>query len=129
MTLFVKEKKPLISSGLNIYEIPDFLDQIECSDLISYGENEGFGRADIQISKTQRKVDDDIRTNDRVLKIDDVMAKELWEKLQSYNLPLFRKRHAIGLSPYFRYYKYSEGQKFALLTVAGATNWSNTGCG
>ncbi|MCJ8313232.1 MAG: 2OG-Fe(II) oxygenase [Saccharospirillaceae bacterium] len=114
MSLFENENKSLIKSALNIYEIPSFLDQSQCIDLINYSENKGYARADIQIDKTQRKVVDNIRTNDRVLKIDDEMAEALWIKLQSYNLPLFRQRRAIGLSPYFRYYKYSTGQKFVL---------------
>jgi hypothetical protein len=40
------------------------------------------------------------------------MAEEWWRKLATVVLPQYENKKAVCLSPYFRFYKYTPGQKF-----------------
>ena len=95
-----------------IFVIESFLAHEECNDLISEAENIGFNDADVQISNGKRQILTNVRNNERVNYHSQVLADSWWEKLNKLSLPKYYGKEPIGLSPYFRFYKYTSGQKF-----------------
>jgi len=95
-----------------IFLIESFLSDQNCKELIDLAENIGFKKADVQLSSHKRQLLTDIRNNERVNHENSAMAKAWWEKLNSQELPKYQDKKPIGISPYFRFYKYTPGQKF-----------------
>lgn len=102
-----------INLSHNIYEMESFLTQEECRHLINLSEQEGYCDADVQVYNTREMIKS-IRNNERVNYYSEEWAKAWWERLNKATLPTFEGKKAVGLSPYFRFYKYSQGQKFNL---------------
>ncbi|MGB3692087.1 MAG: 2OG-Fe(II) oxygenase [Spirulinaceae cyanobacterium] len=97
----------------NILVIESLLSPEECSQLIKKSEQIGYCKADIQVHNGRQHLPK-IRNNERVNLHSEQLAHELWDKIAFYSLPIYEGRYAIGLSPYFRFYKYIEGQKFKI---------------
>lgn len=95
----------------NILTIENFLSIKQCLHLINQAECQGFKPADVQ-TQTGRAMLNQIRNNDRVNWHSGELAKEWWQKLSTVQLPLIETQKAFGLSPHFRFYRYSPGQKF-----------------
>jgi len=95
----------------NIITIDDFLTKAECSDFISLAEANGFRSADVDMGDKRAHLTL-IRNNDRVDIVSEELALEWWDMLPVDQLPLIEGRKAIGLSPRFRFYRYTPGQKF-----------------
>ncbi len=97
----------------NILVIESLLSVEDCSKLIDKSEKIGYSQADVQVNDV-RKYSPKIRNNERVNLHSKQLANELWEQIASYSLPVYEDRYAIGLSPYFRFYKYIQGQRFRI---------------
>lgn len=97
----------------NIFVIESLLSAEECHDLIKESEEMGYSQADVQVHNGRQHLPR-IRNNERVNLHSQQLAHELWEKIASYPLPVYEGKHPIGLSPYFRFYKYVQGQKFKI---------------
>ncbi|MGK7926115.1 MAG: 2OG-Fe(II) oxygenase [Spirulina sp.] len=97
----------------NIQIVESLLSVQECNKLIERSENLGYSQADIQIHQGRQHLPR-IRNNERVNLHSPKLARELWEKLASYPFPLYESRYALGLSPYFRFYRYTGGQRFKM---------------
>lgn len=94
-----------------IFELEQFLSDDECLAFIEQSEAEGYTSADVQLKDT-RSVLSNIRNNERLNYFSEELALEFWKKLSEVNFPKVLNKNAIGISPYFRFYKYYEGQKF-----------------
>ncbi|KZN66493.1 hypothetical protein N473_08870 [Pseudoalteromonas luteoviolacea CPMOR-1] len=89
----------------NIFTIHGFLSIHACHELI------GYSGADVQVG-AGRSYLSNIRNNDRVNWISENLAAQWWDKLSNMALPNIEGKCAIGLSPHFRFYRYTSGQKF-----------------
>jgi len=94
-----------------IFVMDDFLSKQECQKIISNEEEMNFTSADID-TIDGKKVNSYIRNNERADLFSYELAEELWTKLGEIELPIFDYMNAIALSPFFRFYKYSTGEKF-----------------
>ncbi len=101
----------IVELSNHIYEISSLLTSEECDVMVEVSELKGFRAADVQINNS-RKLLTSVRNNERVDYYSDEFAMSLWGRLNILQLPMFNNQVAIGLSPYFRFYKYQEGQKF-----------------
>lgn len=95
----------------HIFEIDHFLTNEECQAFIAFSEDQGYQSADVQVFNSRQHLSN-IRNNDRVNLHDENLAEQWWEKLSAFDLPTVDGREAVFLSPHFRFYKYSPGQKF-----------------
>lgn len=101
---------PLQPLSTNIFIIDDFLTPEACSAFIDQAEAVGFTLADVE-TKVGRQHLSIVRNNERVDWYSDDLADRWWQQLPK-QLPSLEGKQAAGLSPYFRFYKYSPGQKF-----------------
>lgn len=101
----------LVELAMNIFEIPALLSAEECDGLIDLSESIGFSKADVQ-TKSGRQLLTNIRNNERVDYYSNELAEIYWQRIAQLKLPIYEDKQAIGLSPYFRFYKYWPGQKF-----------------
>jgi len=53
-----------------------------------------------------------IRNNERVNWHSETVALDWWEKLSVVRMPIIDGMEAVALSPHFRFYKYTPGQRF-----------------
>ncbi|KID56635.1 hypothetical protein JF50_11950 [Pseudoalteromonas luteoviolacea] len=95
----------------NIFVIHGFLSVQACHELIAQSELIGYSDADVQVG-AGRSYLSNIRNNDRVNWISENLAAQWWDKLSNMSLPNIEGQCAIGLSPHFRFYRYTSGQKF-----------------
>ncbi len=94
-----------------IIEIPEFLDEDTCQEVITRAESEGFERAKITTSSGQVEMLD-IRDNYRVFIKDFELAKFLFDRIPIDHISPFGVTRAIGLNELFRFYRYDPGQQF-----------------
>ncbi len=91
--------------------LDDALSTAYCAELVSMARNLGFKQAKVAFSSgpTLAKA---IRNNDRIAFTDSSLALRLWETvrnlLEGFSVP----GKPVGLNPNFRFYRYSEGQRF-----------------
>ena len=84
----------------------------ECQAFIERAENHGFEKAMIN-SRRGAVVDLNVRNNDRVIWDDPELAELVWQRVKDY-LPVIQGGREIrGLNERFRYYRYTQGQRFA----------------
>ncbi|MCF6441823.1 2OG-Fe(II) oxygenase [Pseudoalteromonas luteoviolacea] len=95
----------------NIFTVHAFLSERECRELIVQSELSGYRNADVQVG-VSRSYLSNIRNNHRVNWISESLAEQLWKKLSHMTMPNIEGKRAIGLSPHFRFYRYTPGQKF-----------------
>jgi prolyl 4-hydroxylase len=95
----------------NVYEINSFLSSTECDDLINLSESLGYKKADVQ-TKSGRQLLTTVRNNERVDYYSEEFSCEYWKRSSSFQLPIYEQKSAVGISPYFRFYKYQPGQRF-----------------
>lgn len=95
----------------NVLTIDSFLTEEECQNFILQAEKIGFTFADVNTG-SRRELLTNIRNNERVDYTSPELAEQWWQKLSSDKLPAIEGMKAVGVSPYFRFYKYSPDQKF-----------------
>ena len=84
----------------------------ECQTFIVRAENQGFEKAMIS-SRRGAVIDLNVRNNDRVIWDDPELAERIWQRVKDY-LPVVQGGREIrGLNERFRYYRYTQGQRFA----------------
>lgn len=108
---YFKVAMNLVKLEENVFAISSFLSAKECDLLIELSESIGFKEADVQ-TKAGRQLLTFIRNNERVDYQSNEHAEQYWQRLSTLKLPSFEGKSPIGLSPYFRFYKYLPGQKF-----------------
>jgi len=101
----------LVTHSNNIFTIDSFLNEHECAYLIEHAENVGFQAADVDTGKGRAHLTH-IRNNERVDWESQKLALEWWNRLPTDQLPILEGMRACLLSPYFRFYKYTPGQRF-----------------
>lgn len=95
-----------------LFLIRDFLDEATCLNLISKAESIGFKEAEVDFGNGQQRKFTGIRNNERILYEDPELAEVLWQKAAGYIPEQLEEGRAIGFNEMFRFYKYSEGQRF-----------------
>ncbi|WP_299606887.1 2OG-Fe(II) oxygenase [uncultured Aquimarina sp.] len=96
-----------------IYLIKEFLSKEKCDHFIEKGEQVSFEEAKVAIDGRQVKMKG-IRNNQRILFKDQLLADQLWKKMESQVVSTLGKYKACGLNEMFRIYKYEEGQRFKM---------------
>jgi hypothetical protein len=94
-----------------IFIIDNFLTQEECEELITRSESLGYKPADVDVHG-QRQMLSMIRTNERVDVESLALATQMWEKLKTIHLPAIESNQPVGVTPFFRFYRYEGEQKF-----------------
>ncbi len=94
-----------------ILTIDYFLDVDECKRLIELSESLGYKPADVDVHG-QRQLFSMIRTNERVDMESPEIAEQFWQKMKTMNIPGIDGKQPIGLTPFFRFYRYEGEQKF-----------------
>lgn len=94
-----------------VFEVPDFVTQQFCTQMISQASEIGFDAATITTEHGTGIVET-IRNNDRVIFDDPDMANTLWKKAQFLFTNTFKGHRAVGLNERFRVYRYGPGQFF-----------------
>ena len=103
--------KALKKLANDIFVLDDFLSEQECLGFIEQAESTGFSVADVDTGEG-KEVIAYIRNNERVDMESKELADKLWLKLDGVHLPTFDHMNAIGLFPFFRFYKYLPRHKF-----------------
>jgi hypothetical protein len=111
----------------NIYTIDNFLNDIECKDLLSQSHKMNFEEATVDMKLKRNDKDDldsnttqlrkDIRNNERIIFENKPLAHQLYQRLQLFNLPIESVNNNLflnSLNDRFKIYKYSVGQQFKL---------------
>ena len=96
----------------SLFTIDAVLTEDECRTMVARAEAVGFELATINAWEGPR-VDTKVRNNDRVILDDELLAKDLWSRVQDKVPPLRGGRQVRGLNERFRFYRYRPGQKFA----------------
>lgn len=94
-----------------LWLISNFLEPAQCQRLVSLSEAYGYTEALVNLPAGARKMKG-IRNNDRLLREDEGLAAELWQKLQPFCPVRLDNTLAVGLNELFRFYKYGAGQRF-----------------
>ena len=103
------QKEPLI--GDRVFLVHGLLSPQECADHVALSEAAGYedaglgGVADPVVFKQ-------LRDNARVLRDDAALSTSLFERVEPF-LPDWEGWRPVGLSSYWRYYRYDPGQRFA----------------
>jgi predicted 2-oxoglutarate/Fe(II)-dependent dioxygenase YbiX len=93
-----------------IYLINDFLSQDECDNLVRTSENLGYEAAKVNLDGEQQLFTM-VRNNERVLHKNEDWADVYWNRLESFVEDIGNSK-AIGLNEMFRFYKYTNQQRF-----------------
>jgi 2OG-Fe(II) oxygenase superfamily len=95
----------------DILTIDRFLSADECDAYVKLSENKGFEEASVS-THTGMVMMKNLRNNDRVIIDDASLASDLWQRVQPFVPPEFKKWHPVGVNERFRFYRYDVGQKF-----------------
>lgn len=95
----------------HIFTIDNFFSEAECEHFIEKSEALGYEEAKVNINGEQ-VIRKSVRNNDRVLHKDEVLERQLWERVAPFAAPEFGYSSAIGLNEMFRFYRYAPGQRF-----------------
>lgn len=94
-----------------LFVIEHFLTPQECEDYILWSEQQGYEEAKIQYGGDQVMMKS-VRNNDRVTFVDHGLAARIWEKFQPFAVSPFGFATVCGLNEFFRFYRYTPGQRF-----------------
>lgn len=94
-----------------IFLIEDFLTEKECHDFIDKSENIGYEEATVNTLEGPKMMKM-IRNNQRVILKDEMLAKVIWERIQSFLPEGFDGWTPISVNEQFRFYKYEPGERF-----------------
>lgn len=94
-----------------IFIVDNFLTPEECEELIARSELLGYKPADVDVHG-QRQMLSMIRTNERVDMESLEIAEQFWKKLRTLKIPEIDSEQPIGVTPFFRFYRYEGEQKF-----------------
>lgn len=95
-----------------IIGIKSFLSTEECQELIEISEKMGFQKATVGNADGVRSTNEARRNNSRLEYINPALAKMFSLKLASLLPATHDGRVFSGLSPKFKFYRYSPGEKF-----------------
>lgn len=95
----------------NIFTIDNFWTKSECENFIYKSEILGYEHATVTTEKGQKLIQE-VRNNNRVMYKDNILADNIWEKLEPFAPRKLGNSYATGLNELFRFYKYTIGQHF-----------------
>ncbi len=95
-----------------IFVLESFLSPEECAAQTALTEGKGYTPAGLTVGPDQYVAAPEIRNNDRVIRDDPLLARQLWPRVKDFvaNLDGWRP---VSLNERFRYYRYGPGQRFA----------------
>lgn len=94
-----------------IYLIEDFLTSGDCQSLIAYSEECGYEEAKVNLDGKQVLMAT-VRNNERLLDSNSARAEGYWDHLRMFHPRELGNAQAIGLNELFRFYKYTNKQRF-----------------
>jgi hypothetical protein len=97
-----------------IFTVDDFMSAEECEKWINFSENQGYEIAKINAGFDGQQVNTSVRNNERVIYDSVELAEELWQRVKDFVPPEADYKKAYGLNERFRFYKYSQSQRFRL---------------
>lgn len=95
----------------HIFTIENFFTPQECQEYINLSEQIGYEAAKVNIDGKQ-VMRTAVRNNERVLYKNEQLERKLWQRVSPFIVPTIGYSNAIGLNEMFRFYKYTEGQRF-----------------
>ena len=95
------------------FSVQEFLPEPQCKALIQLAEQEGFAPAGVRTAAGQKSMPM-VRNNDRVMVESAYWVNELWQRLNTLELPVLNNQIAHGLPRQLRFYKYAAGQRFKM---------------
>jgi len=98
----------------DIFTLPNFLSQEECTALIEKSEAIGYEEATVDVGGGVQRMIKGVRNNERVLYKEPSYATFIWNRLKAFAPEGRDNRIAIGVNELFRFYKYSPGQRFKM---------------
>lgn len=107
----IEIKKEVITN--DIFLLHNILTDQECKDLILYSEQKGYEEATVFTGSSHQLIKG-VRNNLRVIIDDQKYAIKIWDKVANFFTPKIDGFEAYGLNERFRFYKYSEGQRFKM---------------
>ncbi|RQO32274.1 oxidoreductase, 2OG-Fe(II) oxygenase [Taibaiella sp. KBW10] len=96
----------------DLFVIRHFLDEADCAALIRKAEMIGFKEAEVDFGNGVQRKFTGIRNNERIMYDDPGLAAKLWEKAKAFIPASINGGMARGFNEMFRFYKYSERQRF-----------------
>lgn len=101
----------MIAIAGDVFRIPGFLSRDECLRLRAIAEGIGFEAAGVGAAQQRLEA---VRNNDRIVLQSPDWSAQLWTRLIGYGLPDFEGEHAAGFTEYWRFYRYTPGQRFKM---------------
>lgn len=95
----------------DIWVIEDFISEQKCHELILFSEQLGYGEATVTTENGARMMKG-VRDNYRIIHKDAQLAYDLWPKLAPHCPSTVLNLNLMRLNDHFRFYRYSEGQRF-----------------
>jgi predicted 2-oxoglutarate/Fe(II)-dependent dioxygenase YbiX len=95
-----------------VFTVASFLMPDECDHHIRGAEAEGFEPATIESSGRAVR-EPNVRNNDRIIRDDEALSRDLWVRLAAHVPAFMDGRQAWGLNERWRIYRYHPGQQFA----------------
>lgn len=97
-----------------IFSVDDVLTDAYCDELIAQSESQTYEKALITIGKEQYRANPNVRNNDRIIFENQALADSLFSLVCPYLPDTWDERlwEIVGLNERFRYYRYSNGQRF-----------------
>lgn len=97
----------------DIFVARQFLSRSECASWIALSEASGFRPAPIHTPSGPQRVAE-VRNNERLIRDDPELARLWWARCRNLQLQSFGRWRAVGLNERFRFYRYRQGQQFAI---------------
>ncbi|RTL38621.1 MAG: hypothetical protein EKK53_19030 [Burkholderiales bacterium] len=97
--------------GHGIHRVPQVFPAAECEAFIQQAERAGFEPATINTLGGTRLATD-VRNNDRVILDSPTLALAIWRRIALQLPEVWMARGIAGLNERFRFYRYSEQQRF-----------------
>lgn len=104
-----------------VFTVEEFLTAQECDDYIQMSEDVGYEDALVTVGESGNSINPqtkgqqlrtDVRNNQRVVFMNDAIAKFLWERALDFVPMEHEGRSAIGCNEMLRFYRYDPGQQF-----------------
>jgi predicted 2-oxoglutarate/Fe(II)-dependent dioxygenase YbiX len=92
--------------------IDDVFSQKECQDMIEKTEQLGYEKAQINVGDGKQMIMEDYRNSDRCMIDDEVLAGELFKRIECFIPKLFKDKVVFGLNERLRFLRYDPGQFF-----------------
>ncbi len=103
----------IIKHTEGIWEVPNFLSQEACAELIARSEAAGYEDAKVRTHTGEESMPG-IRNNAKAIVEWPELVDTIWKGVQSLELPALQSRLPAGLPRSLRFYRYAPGQRFKM---------------